>query len=450
MGAIANFFDEVGLVRLLTAPRDAHILIFIRLWRLFAFGQCSIIIVQFFDELGLSAEQTGLFMALTLIGDMLVSLFLTRFADGWGRRYVLLWGAFMMAVSGTTFALASNYYILLTAAIIGVISPSGGEIGPFRAIEESTLAHILPLDHRSDIYAWYAVLGGFGASGGAMFGGWMLETLQVKWGYSVLRSYRSAFWLYTMAGVVKFLFTLLLSDAVELEKTGETQPLIQSPQPVREQPAAAAETDHAPRKGILSYIMPDLSPESQRIVVLLSLLFALDSFASSLSSISWIAYYVARKFSLRDSTLGQIFFSTGIISSFASLGGASISKRLGPLLTMVVTHLPSSSILIFIPFPSNVAVTVTLLIIRACTATMDVAPRQVFLSAVVLKNERTAVMGWVNVVKTAAQVVGPYITGFLTARKMQWVCFVLSGSLKATYDLGILVTFLRVKLDRDQ
>lgn len=443
MGLISNFFDEVGLVRLFAAPRDAHWLIFIRLWRLFAFGQCSIIIVQFFEELGLSARQTGLFMALTLVGDMLMSLILTRFADGLGRRKVLLWGAFMMAVSGSTFALASNYYILLTAAIIGVISPSGGEIGPFRAIEESTLAHILPLDHRSDIYAWYGVLGAIGASSGSIFGGNMLSRLQDNYGYSRLESYRVTFWLYTLAGVVKFICTLFLSRDVELEKEPSRLPTESTPLVGQEHP------QHPAGKGILARLMPNLSEESRKIVPLLSLLFALDAFASSMSTISWIAYFVARKFQISDSSLGTIFFTTGIVGAFASLGGSSISKRLGPLLTMVVTHLPSSSILIFIPFPSNVAVTVTLLVIRACTATMDVAPRQVFLSAVILKEERTAVMGWVNVVKTGAQIVGPYITGQLTAVNMQWLCFVLSGSLKVLYDLGILFTFMRIKLDRD-
>lgn len=463
MSVISNIFEELGLHRLFTAPRDAHLLIFIRLWRLFAFGQCSIIIVQFFDELGLSAKQTGLFMALTLIGDMLMSLVLTHVADALGRRKVLLWGAFMMAFSGSVFATTSNYYFLLFAAIIGVISPSGGEIGPFRAIEESTLAHILPLDHRSDIYAWYGVLGGIGASSGSMFGGWLLTSLKQKYGYTTLEAYRAAFWLYTFAGIIKFIFSMFLSSAVELDPAEGVQLPTQnnsaasntsSTASAAPSTANAIETTplvegNAPKRGLLARIMPNLSEESRRIVPLLSLLFALDAFASSMSSISWIAYYVARKFSVPDSTLGSIFFTTGIVGSFASLGGSSISKRLGPLLTMVVTHLPSSSILMFIPVPNQVQITIALLIIRASTATMDVAPRQVFLSAVVLKNERTAVMGWVNVVKTGAQVIGPYITGYLTSRGMQWLCFVLSGGLKVCYDLGILATFMRVKLDRD-
>ena len=72
---------------------------------------------------------------------------------------------------------------------------------------------------------------------------------------------------------------------------------------------------------------------------------------------------------------------------------------------------------------------------------MDVAPRSAFLAAVVLPNERTAVMGSINVVKTSAQSLGPFITGVLINSNLFWVAFVMAGSLKATYDLGMLAIF---------
>ena len=72
---------------------------------------------------------------------------------------------------------------------------------------------------------------------------------------------------------------------------------------------------------------------------------------------------------------------------------------------------------------------------------MDVAPRSAFLAAVMLPNERTAVMGFINVVKTSAQSLGPFITGLLAGHKLFWVAFLLAGSLKAIYDLGMLAVF---------
>jgi len=90
----------------------------------------------FFSALGVSDHRIGLFMTLTLFGDLLLGTFLTLVADRVGRRKVLLAGSVMMIVSGLIFALFENYWILLLAAVIGVISITGGDFGPFRSIEE--------------------------------------------------------------------------------------------------------------------------------------------------------------------------------------------------------------------------------------------------------------------------------------------------------------------------
>lgn len=120
---------------------------------------------------------------------------------------------------------------------------------------------------------------------------------------------------------------------------------------------------------------------------------------------------------------------------------------------MVFTHLPSAIFLALIPVPNSLPFSLLFLILRACTQSMDVAPRSAFLAAVVLPGERTAVMGLVNVVKTAAQSLGPLITGLLVQGGMFWVAFVCAGSLKATYDLGLLALFKnheREKAERER
>lgn len=48
----------------------------------------------------------------------------------------MLGGSLLMIMSGAVFALSENFFILLLAAILGVISVTGGDFGPFRSIEE--------------------------------------------------------------------------------------------------------------------------------------------------------------------------------------------------------------------------------------------------------------------------------------------------------------------------
>ena len=157
---------ELGLESLLHSNRDVYLLLITRFLRMFAYGSSTLILALFFAELGHSDTRIGLFMTLTLVGDVLISLALTFVADHLGRRNILILGSLLMTLSGTVFATVSNYWLLLLAAVVGVISPSGNEIGPFRAVEESTLAQLSEASTRSDIFAWYVVVGTLGTAFG--------------------------------------------------------------------------------------------------------------------------------------------------------------------------------------------------------------------------------------------------------------------------------------------
>lgn len=120
---VTKFKTEVGLQAFLDSPRDAKIICFLRLCRLFAYGGTTLILALFLSELGIPDSQIGLFMTLTLVGDVLISLVLTVVADGLGRRRILGAGALLMIVSGVVFATSSSFWALLLASVVGVISP---------------------------------------------------------------------------------------------------------------------------------------------------------------------------------------------------------------------------------------------------------------------------------------------------------------------------------------
>ncbi|VVT45680.1 uncharacterized protein SAPINGB_P000837 [Magnusiomyces paraingens] len=440
---------EFGVHSLVRASRDVKLLILIKVVRMIAFGQSSIFLVQFFHSHGYPTHLTGAFMSCTLVGDVVISYFLTMNADRLGRRRVLIFGALLMAVPGIIFAVSNNFYVLLLAAILGVISPSGADIGPFKAIEESTLAHLVPKEHRNEIYAWYSFSATLATAFGNFSSGAFVNYLTSSHlDLSLLSAYKLIFVLFAFCGALKLVFSLLLSNNIETEEyltlkqeesqnARETLPLLNEEIP-------QSETSFPSKKFSL---LPNLSSESTAIVIKLSLLFALDSFASSLVQRTWMSYYISKKFSLSPEVLGSTFFSTGIISAFTMLVSSSIAKRLGPVLTMSLTHLPSSLLLGFIPLPSTFIVTFAIFIFRSCTSHMNIAPRQAFLSMVVKPSERTAVMGWTNVVRTNSQIFGPSITGYLAGKDAQWISFVIAGVLKVVYDLLIVLTFALKSFD---
>lgn len=154
IGPIKWFYHEFGIASIHETGRNAWLMILARSLRMVAYGAIALIlgmrngtqnqnymmliplVAIFFSALNFSDHQIGLFMTLTLLGDVFLGTFLTLVADKLGRRKVLLAGSFLMIFSGVVFAVFENFWILLLAAILGVISVTGGDFGPFRSIEE--------------------------------------------------------------------------------------------------------------------------------------------------------------------------------------------------------------------------------------------------------------------------------------------------------------------------
>ncbi|GAB7352712.1 hypothetical protein MBLNU459_g3067t1 [Dothideomycetes sp. NU459] len=381
-------------------------------------------------------------MTLTLVGDVVISFLLTLFADGLGRKAVLAVGSLLMAASGVVFGYSDNFLALLFAAILGVISPSGNEVGPFRAVEESCLAHLTPLAARSDIYAWYTLIGYAGTAIGTVVAGWIIHRLR-ETGYDSVSAYRFIFHLYAAIGFIKFLLACALSKAIEADP--EEPPSVDEAAPLlgeaNEIAAAAAEEEqerdqaHNQKRPRKSFI-PTISKEVGSFLRLGS-----SSIETDTNLRSWITYFFKRKFSIDDGLLGSLFSVAAILSALSILPASSIAKRTGNVKAMVFTHLPSGIALAVLPFPPTLAPTVAILFLRSCSMSMDVAPRSAFLAEMISPNERTASMGIINVVKTTSQSLGPLFTGVLASHDLFWVAFVIAGCLKVTYDLGVLAVF---------
>jgi MFS family permease len=434
---LARILDELGLLPLYESPLDTKIIILQRFVRLFAYGGATLILVSYLSALGIPDSKIGLFMTLTLVGDVAISFLLTLITDGIGRRFILALGAALMSASGVVFGLSGNYWILLAASVFGVISPSGNEIGPFKAIEESTLAHLSSAGDRPSIFAWYSLIGSLGIAGGMVSCGWAVQALQAKSGVDEIGAYRTVFFAYAAIGLVKFVLAASLSTRCELQEDSPAQDS-------EEAPLLGDRNQTAPKsKRTRKPLIQPISKESRKIFLVLALLFAMDSLGSSLAPLSWTTNFFKRKFGLKDSHLGTLFFSTSIIQALSVLVAASLARRIGNVKTMVFTHLPSSIALGLLGIPSSLPLAMALLVFRASTQSMDTAPRSAFLAAIILPNERTSIMGAINVVKTLSQSVGPMFTGILVEKNLFWVAFLIAGSLKAMYDFSLLTVFAK-------
>lgn len=123
--------------------RDTIILFAARSMRLFSYGMISIVLTLFLTGIGFSQWQIGILFTIILFGNILITLLLTTTADSFGRRKVLVLGSLLKVFAGVMFAFVHQYGFLILAGIIGIMSPTGGEIGPFMAIEQACLTESL-------------------------------------------------------------------------------------------------------------------------------------------------------------------------------------------------------------------------------------------------------------------------------------------------------------------
>jgi MFS family permease len=391
--------------------RDGRLLFATRMARMFAYGFLSVILVLYLVALGLDGLHIGLLLTLTLIGDAAISLWLTTHADAVGRRRVLRIGAALMAAAGVVFTLSGNFWVLLVAATIGVISVSGGEVGPFMAVEQASLSHILPNHERTRIFGWYSLAGSFAAATGSLAAGLLVGGLRAA-GASTLMSDRAVILGYAFVGLVLVVGFGLLSPSIEL--------------------AVADRSTIAGRLGL---------HRSRGNVLRLSGLFSLDSFGGALVTQSLVAYWFTLRYGAQPALLGVLFFVANVLAGLSSLVAARLAARIGLIRTMVFTHMPGNILLIALPLMPNLPLAALVLFARFSLNSMDVPARQSYVVAVVDPNERSAAAGVTGIARTLSAAPAPLIaTPLIGMADLASLPFFIGGGLKLSYD--VLLYFL--------
>jgi MFS family permease len=410
--------DGVALEQPMTGvlTRDGRLLFATRSVRMFGYGLLSVVLVLYLAAAGLDGFQIGVLLTLTLLGDAAISLWLTTHADRIGRRRTLIAGAALMALAGVAFVITRDPIVLLVAATIGVISPSGSEVGPFLAVEQAALTQTIPDRQRTRIFAWYNLAGSLATASGALVGGVLAEYLE-RIGFATLDSYRIVIVGYALVGVTLAVVFALVSPRVE------------APRP--------ADDSIRRRLGL---------HRSQRIVAKLSLLFGLDAFAGGFVLQSLIAYWFHVRFGADTAAIGALMFGANVLAGISALLAVRIAERIGLVRTMVVTHLPSNVLLILVPLMPTLELAAIVLLARFAISQMDVPTRQSYTQAVVEPDERSAAAGITGIARSLGAAVAPSLAAPLVAVPgLAAVPFLISGGLKIVYDLLLYRMFQSVR-----
>lgn len=376
-----------------------------RALRGFGDGFAIIVLPVYLSAIGFTAPQIGVVATASLLGTALLTLAVGAFAPRFELRSLLIAGATLAVLTGMAFPAIESFAFVLLVSFIGSINPSGGDLGPLVPLEHAKLTQEAADAERTHVFARYSLIGTLATAAGSLAAA--LPEFLALHGLTAAAALKAMFFGYAGLGVL-----------------------------------AALLYARFPRDHAHAQVKPKaaLGP-SRGIVYKLAALFSLDAFAGGFVVQSLLALWLFERFELSLAAASLFFFWTGVLSAFSFPVAAWLSKRIGLVNTMVFTHIPSSLCLIAAAFAPNLAIVLTLLLIRSALSQMDVPTRSSYVMAVVTPPERAAAASVTAVPRSLASAVSPAIAGVMLAGPFSALPLIACGILKIGYDVALLAMF---------
>ena len=382
--------------------RDAALIYVAAFLRASAVGLVGVILAIALTEAGASVAGTGLVIGAGLAGIATMTLVVTLAADRLGRRRTLVIMTLLTASGYLAAATSARLAWLLPAAFLGMLNGMGRDRGPAGTLEQAILPETTDAARRTWTLAWYNLV----IDGGHALGGLAV---------AVPATHRAIFVACAASALSCVVPYASLSKRVEVAA-----------------PAAAA----AP---------PDEDRRTRRAVSKLALLFGIDSLGGGFLSSALIAYWFFQRYGFSERELAILFFAARSLNAASHVAAAWLARRIGLLNTMVLTHLPSSVLLMAAPAASSGALAATLFLGRESLVEMDVPTRQSYVMAIVPPHRRTYASGVTNLTRTIGWAIGPPIAGVVMQYVVLAAPLFIGGGMKIVYDIVLYRSFRHVR-----
>lgn len=391
--------------------RDAWLIILARFLRTFAQSSISVSFAIYLDILGYSLSQIGLLVTAGSAGSALFAFVVVFIGDTFGKRRLLVGFTLMMGLAGLGFVFSDHYLLLaLMSFFVGSIAISGsGPRGPMQPLEIATLPDTTTQDHRTDLFAFAGILERSARVTGALAAA-LPAVFVAVFAVSEIDGFRIMFVGYSAIMVASAFMYLFLSNAVCQR---DTEKKWQNP-----------------------FTLP-----SRRTIFTLAAISSVDSFATRFVFFSLVALWFKVKFGFDLAEVSYLLAGSTILSAISLSVAAWLSKRIGLLNTIVLTHIPAVVFTVILPFVPWPWLAVTLWFARGFFSTMDGPPKQSYIMAIVNRDERTAMAGVNNVAQATVGTATPWLATVMMQGLAMSAPFVAAGVLKTIYLIGMYKTF---------
>jgi MFS family permease len=391
-------------------PHDRQWLYAAALVRSVATGMMGVLLGIYLASVELTANAIGAVIGLGLAGAAFGTLLVTFFSDRFGRRRTLLTITALGVLGAVLLAESTSPVALGIAAFLGMVNGMGRDRGAALVVEQSVLPATVPDTQRTLAFAKYNVLQDIGHAVGSLLA--VAPALFQRFtSFDSPHALKASIFIYAALSLVPFVAYLRLSDRVEVPRV----------------PRAA------------------VTPATRKVLLKLSGLFAIDAIGGGFLTTALLAYFFHERFGVGVETIGVLFFVARIANALSHFAAAWLARRIGLVNTMVFTHIPSSVLLLTVPFMPTFPVAAALFLLRESLVEMDVPTRQSYVMAVVRPEERTFASGITHLVRMAGWALAPAVAGLLMTGTSLAAPLVVGAALKILYDIVLWRAFRKLR-----
>jgi MFS family permease len=377
------------------------------LFRSLATGMMGVLLGIYLAQLSFDTQAIGLMVTLGLAGAAAGTAFVTFFADHVGHKRSLLLVTVLSVVGAVLLAFGSGFWLLGAAVFAGMVNGMGRDRGAALVLEQGALPATVSDAERTMTFARYNVLQDIGHAVGSLLAV-TPSLLQHVAHLDADTAHRGSMLIYGALMALPLLAYARLSPAIETRRVE---------------------------------LAARVTPATRSMLFRICGLFAIDAVGGGFLTTALLSYFFYQRFGVGVESIGLLFFVARIANAFSHLGAAWLARRIGLVNTMVFTHIPSSVLLLTVPFMPNFLTAALLFLLRESLVEMDVPTRQSYVMAVVRPEERTFASGVTHLVRLAGWAFAPAFAGWLMTGASLAVPIYVGAGLKIFYDLMLWRAF---------
>ena len=369
-------------------------------------GFMGVFLGVYFYFIGLSDLKFGIALSCVTFSGALSNLFVYFFKNIISRKQFLIIMSVSSVIGGFIFLITENYFLILLASLLSISSITGGDRTGITSVEIPIISKLVELKKQTSAYSVYNFLPMISK----IIGTSILLIVPILTSVTELKTktvYSILLIIYIVISIVQTLVYNFLDHKIEAKEKIQNK-------------------------------ISKIENNESTLIIIITFLFAIDSFGGGFIARSFITFWLIKKFSLSEATLSIIFIIAQVLNGLSLVIAPKIAKNIGVLNTMILSQMIANGIIIVAALSSNWILATVLYLIKESFNDLDIPTRQAFMMSIVKENNQTQMASMSNLGRTAAHTFSPGIAGYISSVLGISLSLVFGSTIKLLYSLILL------------